>query len=63
MTHEETAGEAFPATEHAIAHPEEAPQLVQPRAQWDTIYQFGTSVEYGDWLAWHFAIILGLRYP
>lgn len=63
MKHEETVGESYPATEHAIQNPHEAPQLVQPRAEWDSIFQFGTQVGYDDWVAWHFAIILGQRYP
>lgn len=63
MSHEENAGEALPATEHAINHPEEAPQLVQPRAQWTTIFLLGGRTEYDDWLAWHYANILGRRYP
>jgi hypothetical protein len=63
MMHEETAGEVYPATDHAIKHPEEAPQLVQPRAEWDIIFQFGATVGYDDWLAWHFAIILGRHHP
>jgi hypothetical protein len=63
MKHEETVGESYPATEHAILHPDEAPQLVPPRAEWNTIFQFGVTVGYDDWLAWHFAIILSLRYP
>lgn len=63
MIHEEIAGEALPAIEHAINNPQEAPQLVQPRAEWNTIFMLGTKVEYDDWLAWHFAMILGLRHP
>lgn len=63
MNIEEIAGEALPATRHAIDHPEEAPQFVQPKAQWDSIFLLGERTDYDDWLAWHFAIVLGLRHP
>lgn len=65
MKHEEAVGEpTLPANiVYDIDHPEEAPQLVHQKAQWDTITLLGMDVGYDDWLAWHFAAILGLRYP
>lgn len=64
MKAEEATYDLPPIILHDIQNPDQAPQLVRPNSPWATIFLLGVQrAGYDDWLAWHFASILGQRYP